>query len=141
MSEDSQPKQKETEELANLSEEIRQNMNISRAKINENLLVTNFVAFFGPLIQNLDSNVQSLRHSQIDLQDQIKTLLNQEIGKIYEDEKKRIDLDEHTKRLVLTKKKLNSVQATILAVQERLNRIYTAVHKDPNFKTKQTNIE
>ena len=40
-----------------------------------------------------------------------------EIGKIYEDEKKKLDLDEYTKRLVIAKKKLNSIQAIIIAVQ------------------------
>lgn len=60
MDDENQPKQ-ESEEIANLSEEIRLKMNISKAKINENLLVSNFVAFFEPLIQKLDQNVQSLR--------------------------------------------------------------------------------
>ena len=32
-----------------------------RQKINENLIVSNFVSFFEPLIQNLDSSVDSLR--------------------------------------------------------------------------------
>ncbi|CAF0883437.1 unnamed protein product [Brachionus calyciflorus] len=95
-------------EVVDLDEEFRLNLIVSKAKMNENLLV-------------------------IELQNQIKTLLSQ-ISVIYEDEKKKVDLDEYTKRLVQTKKKLNSVQATILAVQERLNRIYVTIQKDPYLK-------
>lgn len=40
-----------------------------------------------------------------------------EIGKIYDEEKKKLDLDEYTKKLVQTKKKLNTIQATIISVQ------------------------
>ena len=40
-----------------------------------------------------------------------------EISVIYEDEKKKLDLDEYTKKLVMSKKRLNTVQATVIAVQ------------------------
>ena len=60
MDDENQPKQ-ESEEMTNLSEEIRENMSITKDKMHENLLVNNFVAFFEPLIQSLDSNVLSLR--------------------------------------------------------------------------------
>lgn len=54
-----------------------------------------------------------------------------EISKIYEDERKKLDLDEYTKRLVVAKKRLHSVQATIISVQERVNRLFDSVQKDP----------
>jgi len=54
-----------------------------------------------------------------------------EISKIYEDEKKKLDLDEYTKRLVVAKKRLSSVQATIISVQERVNRLYANIQRDP----------
>ena len=40
-----------------------------------------------------------------------------EIIKIYDDEKKKLDLDDYTKRLVIAKKRLNTIQATIISVQ------------------------
>ena len=57
-----------------------------------------------------------------------------EISKIYEDEKKKLELDEYTKRLIQTKKRLNSVHAIIMSVQERLNRIYMAIQKEPSLQ-------
>lgn len=69
-------KSKSAEEIADL---ISQQQKLTLSKSNENLILSNFVSFFEPLIQNLDSNVQSLRLSQVDLQNQIKTLLNRNL--------------------------------------------------------------
>jgi hypothetical protein len=40
-----------------------------------------------------------------------------EISQIYEEDKKKIDLDEYTKRLIQSKKKINTIQATIISIQ------------------------
>lgn len=48
-----------------------------------------------------------------------------EISKIYEDEKKKLELDEYTRRLTISKKKLHSVQATIMSVQVQKSIILT----------------
>ena len=48
-------------------------------------------------------------------------MIEKEIGKIYDEEKKKLDLDEYTKKLVQTKKKLNTIQATIISVQVSKN--------------------
>lgn len=51
-------KSKSAEEIASM---IAQQQQISLSKSNENLIVSSFVSFFDPLIQNLDANVQALR--------------------------------------------------------------------------------
>lgn len=51
-------KSKSAEEVASM---ISQQQQISFAKSNENLIVSNFVSYFEPLIHNLDTNVQALR--------------------------------------------------------------------------------
>lgn len=52
-------KSKSAEEVASM---ISQQQQISFAKSNENLIVSNFVSYFEPLIHNLDTNVQALRY-------------------------------------------------------------------------------
>jgi hypothetical protein len=65
-----------------MSDEIKQDETVTKEETvdiietNENLIVNNFVKFFEPLIQNLDTNVEALRLSQCDLTNQIKVLLN-----------------------------------------------------------------
>lgn len=51
-------KSKSAEEVASMISQQQQSL---FAKSNENLMVSNFVSFFEPLINNLDTNVQSLR--------------------------------------------------------------------------------
>ena len=51
-------KSKSAEEIASM---ISQQQQISLSKSNENLIVSSFVSFFDPLIQNLDTHVQALR--------------------------------------------------------------------------------
>ena len=48
----------------------------SLIKSNENIIVSNFMSFFEPLVKNLDANVEALRSSQYELTNQIKSLLN-----------------------------------------------------------------
>ena len=70
--------EKDKEENRN-AQEIANNIISAQAlstASNENLIVNNFVKFFEPLIQHLDSNVEALRLSQVDLTNQIKSLLN-----------------------------------------------------------------
>lgn len=43
-----------------------------------------------------------------------------EISIIYEEDKKKLDLDDYAKRLTQAKKRLNIVQATIISVQVSL---------------------
>ena len=52
-----QDKTKSVEEIAALLTHQQQ----SFAKSNENVIVSNFVKYFEPLVQNLDSNVEALR--------------------------------------------------------------------------------
>ena len=44
-------------------------------------------------------------------------LETKEIGNVYEEDRKKLDLDESAKRLIAARKRLNTVQATIIAVQ------------------------
>lgn len=60
-------KSKSAEEIASM---ISQQQQISLSKSNENLIVSSFVSFFDPLIQNLDTHVQALRSAN-------KKILNQ----------------------------------------------------------------
>lgn len=75
-------KQEDEEEIRNAQEIANKIINTQAlsANSNENLIVTNFVKFFEPLIQHLDSNVEALRLSQVDLTNQIKYLLNREFS-------------------------------------------------------------
>jgi hypothetical protein len=52
-----QDKTKSVEEIAALLTQQQQ----SFAKSNENVIVSNFIKYFEPLIQNLDANVEALR--------------------------------------------------------------------------------
>jgi hypothetical protein len=65
-------KSKSAEEIAAL---ILKQQQEKQQKNNENLIVSNFVSFFEPLVKNLESNADSLRLSQIELTNQIKILL------------------------------------------------------------------
>ena len=69
-------KSQSAEELALL---INKQQQQSLAKSNENIIVSNFLKFFEPLVQNLDSNVEALRTSQYELTNQIKSLLNRKL--------------------------------------------------------------
>jgi hypothetical protein len=66
-------KSQSAEEIADL---ITKQQQQSLVKSGENVIVSNFLGFFEPLIKNLDANVEALRTSQYELTNQIKSLLN-----------------------------------------------------------------
>ena len=66
-------KSQSAEEIADL---ITKQQQQSLVKSGENVIVSNFLVFFEPLIKNLDANVEALRTSQYELTNQIKSLLN-----------------------------------------------------------------
>jgi len=66
-------KSQSAEEIADL---ITKQQQQSMVKSSENVIVSNFLGFFEPLIKNLDANVEALRSSQYELTNQIKSLLN-----------------------------------------------------------------
>lgn len=66
-------KSQSAEEIADL---ITKQQQQSLVKSGENVIVSNFLGFFEPLVKNLDANVEALRTSQCELTNQIKSLLN-----------------------------------------------------------------
>ena len=66
-------KSQSAEEIALLIGKQQQQAQVNSS---ENVIVSNFLGFFEPLVKNLDANVEALRNSQFELTNQIKSLLN-----------------------------------------------------------------
>lgn len=86
-----------------------------------------------PAIEELDASVLAVRHSQLELRQQIDSL-TEDLKKINEQLQTKFDLEPYLKKLNNARRRIMLVNNIMQNVQERVNRLHSSVLKDVGRK-------
>ena len=86
-----------------------------------------------PAVEELDESVLAVRHSQLELRQQIDSL-TEDLKKINEQLQTKFDLEPYLKKLNNARRRIMLVNNIMQNVQERVNRLHSSVLKDVGRK-------
>ncbi|XP_039264437.2 SNARE-associated protein Snapin-like [Styela clava] len=82
-----------------------------------------------PAVEQVDTQVQKVRESQLELRQQIEAVTN-ELQKISEEHQVNIDLEPYVQRLISTKRRVVLISNIVQNVQERLIKLHKNAEKE-----------